>query len=95
MNKKGSLTKYERELEKAIVEGRVKSIPNLARAKKALAQSARLTRKLREARERATPISIRVQDQDLALLRERAAEEGLPYQTVIKSLIHKYVANRR
>ena len=83
---------YWKELENAIESGAVKSIPNLARIKKELAKVARSAR---EARERATPISIRVQDQDLALLRERAAEEGLPYQTVIKSLIHRYVADRR
>ena len=82
---------YWKELENAIESGAVKSIPNLARVKKELAKAAHRTR---EARERATPISIRVQDQDLALLRERAAEEGLPYQTVIKSLIHKYVSSR-
>ena len=83
---------YWKELENAIESGAIKSIPNLARVKKELAKAARRTR---EVRERATPISIRVQDQDLALLRERAAEEGLPYQTVIKSLIHRYVADRR
>ena len=82
---------YWRELESAIESGAVKSIPNLARVKKELAKAARCAR---EARERATPVSIRVKEQDLALLRERAAAEGLPYQAVIKSLIHKYVANR-
>ncbi len=37
-------------------------------------------------------ISISIPERDLQLLKTRAAEEGMPYQTLINSILHKYVA---
>jgi predicted DNA binding CopG/RHH family protein len=37
-------------------------------------------------------ISIRVSRTDLSRLKSKAMQEGIPYQTLINSLIHKYVA---
>ncbi len=37
-------------------------------------------------------ISISVPERDLAKLKTRAAEEGMPYQTLINSILHKYVS---
>jgi hypothetical protein len=37
-------------------------------------------------------ISIRVSKTDLLRLKSKAMQEGIPYQTLINSLIHKYVA---
>jgi len=39
-------------------------------------------------------INIRISEYDLEKLRERSASEGLPYQTLISSIIHKYVSNQ-
>lgn len=36
-------------------------------------------------------ISILIPKRDLARLKARAAEEGMPYQTLINSILHKYV----
>jgi predicted DNA binding CopG/RHH family protein len=36
-------------------------------------------------------INIRIAESDLALIRERSQREGLPYQTLISSVLHKYV----
>jgi predicted DNA binding CopG/RHH family protein len=36
-------------------------------------------------------ISISIPERDLARLKARAAEEGMPYQTLINSILHKYV----
>lgn len=38
-------------------------------------------------------ISLRVSRADLVRLKSRAMQEGIPYQTLINSLIHKYVSN--
>jgi predicted DNA binding CopG/RHH family protein len=38
-------------------------------------------------------ISISIPRRDLARLKARAAEEGMPYQTLINSILHKYVGN--
>ncbi|MBH0179799.1 MAG: hypothetical protein HP491_18545 [Nitrospira sp.] len=37
-------------------------------------------------------INIRLSTADLELLKQRAAEEGLPYQSLIASILHKYVS---
>ena len=36
-------------------------------------------------------ISISIPKRDLERLKMRAAEEGMPYQTLINSILHKYV----
>ena len=38
-------------------------------------------------------ISLRISRTDLARLKSRAMQDGIPYQTLINSLIHKYVSN--
>ncbi len=37
-------------------------------------------------------INIRISSRDLAALQRRALEEGLPYQTLVASVLHKYVS---
>jgi predicted DNA binding CopG/RHH family protein len=36
-------------------------------------------------------INIRLSEKDVALLKVKAIEEGLPYQTLISSILHKYI----
>ncbi|HTW96961.1 MAG TPA: hypothetical protein VMD74_04880, partial [Candidatus Methylomirabilis sp.] len=37
------------------------------------------------------PISLRINEKDLTILKEKADKNGLPYQTMINVIIHKYV----
>ena len=39
-------------------------------------------------------INIRIAESVLEELKRRSREEGLPYQTLISSILHKYVTNR-
>ena len=39
-------------------------------------------------------ISIAIPKPDLERIKARAAEEGMPYQTLINSILHKYVEGR-
>jgi predicted DNA binding CopG/RHH family protein len=39
-------------------------------------------------------VNIRISGKDLDALQKKALEEGLPYQTLISSLIHKFVSGR-
>ena len=39
-------------------------------------------------------VNIRILKKDLDALQSRALEEGIPYQTLIGSVLHKYVAGR-
>lgn len=39
-------------------------------------------------------INIRISEKDLDGIKLRAMEDGMPYQTLISSIIHKYVAGK-
>src|SRR5438552_1449516 len=39
-------------------------------------------------------VNIRISGKDLEAIQKRALEEGLPYQTLISSLLHEYVSGR-
>jgi predicted DNA binding CopG/RHH family protein len=39
-------------------------------------------------------INIRINEHDLAVLKSKAASEGIPYQTLISSILHKFVSDR-
>ena len=39
-------------------------------------------------------VNIRISSKDLEALQKRALEEGLPYQTFMASILHKYAAGR-
>ncbi|MFQ5528085.1 MAG: CopG family antitoxin [Thermoanaerobaculia bacterium] len=39
-------------------------------------------------------INIRISTKDLEALQKRALEEGIPYQTLVSSVLHKYVSGR-
>ena len=39
-------------------------------------------------------INIRLSEWDYNRIKIRAAEEGLPYQTLVSSLIHKYITGQ-
>jgi predicted DNA binding CopG/RHH family protein len=39
-------------------------------------------------------VNIRLSSSDLMDIQERAAEEGVPYQTLIASVLHKFVSGR-
>lgn len=36
-------------------------------------------------------VNIRISEKDLEMLQERALVEGIPYQTLMSSVLHKYV----
>ncbi len=39
-------------------------------------------------------VNIRISEKDLEAIQKRALEEGIPYQTLISSLLHKYASGR-
>ena len=39
-------------------------------------------------------VNIRISELDLELIQEKALIEGLPYQTLMSSVLHKYVTGR-
>ena len=39
-------------------------------------------------------VNLRVTERDFKLAHSRASEEGIPYQTLLSSVIHKYLSGR-
>ena len=39
-------------------------------------------------------INIRISEYDLEKVKQRSADEGIPYQTLVSSVIHKYVTGK-
>ena len=79
------LDRDEREILAAAERGEFVSTKNLARDRKKYARIAHYTLAKNKS------ISIRISEQDLLRLKAKAAEEGLPYQTLITSKLHKLV----
>lgn len=44
--------------------------------------------------ERNKRINIRLSEKDLANLKAKSLEEGMPYQTLVSSIIHKYISGK-
>jgi predicted DNA binding CopG/RHH family protein len=78
----------EKELLDSVEKGEWQSVGGLAKEKKRYENYATATfRKDRR-------LNIRISSKDLEALQKKALEEGLPYQTLISSLIHKFVSGR-
>ena len=78
---------YELEILKAFESGQLKSIASkseLAKFKAAARASA-----IKDKR-----VNIRLSSVDLTDIQVKAMEEGVPYQTLIASVLHKYVSGR-
>jgi predicted DNA binding CopG/RHH family protein len=82
----GKLTQEERELLKAVERGEWQSVKNLEKERTRYQGYARATLK------KDRRINIRLSQKDLDALQTLALEEGIPYQTLIASILHKYVA---
>ena len=54
----------------------------------------RLENAARKTLQKGARVNIRVSGRDLERIRKRAAAEGLPYQTLIASVLHKFVTGR-
>ena len=79
---------YEDDILESYESGEWKSLANLDDeiARYASSAAATLTKDKR--------INIRLSSRDLEDIQMRAAEEGMPYQTLIASIVHKYASGR-
>jgi predicted DNA binding CopG/RHH family protein len=78
---------YELEVLSAFDKGKLKSVASKAELAKFKA-AARATA-IKDRR-----VNIRLSSGDLSDIQVRALEEGVPYQTLIASVLHKYVTGR-
>ncbi len=78
----------EQDILAAYNRGEFKPVKNM-KAEVAKAQKAASGYLRKDAR-----INIRLSESDLIMLKRKAAEEGLPYQTLIASVLHKFASGR-
>jgi predicted DNA binding CopG/RHH family protein len=81
----GKKVKKEINILEAFEKGQLKSMKNAGQEME-MAQRAASAYLKKDSR-----INIRLSGADLNLLRRRAVQEGIPYQTLISSIIHKFV----
>ncbi len=79
---------YEKEILSAYEKGELKSI-SPTKAQLAKFKAAATATIIKDRR-----INIRLSSPDLMDIQARAMEEGIPYQTFIASVLHKYAAGR-
>jgi predicted DNA binding CopG/RHH family protein len=84
-NMKTKLTKEEKEILDSFERGEWVPVADLSKRKKELAEYARNT--LRKDKR----LNIRISERDLIELQRKAVKEGLPYQTYVSSIIHKFI----
>ncbi len=82
------LDKEERRILQDFERGEFESLRNFRQEKRQMEDAAR--RMLQKGKR----INIRISDRDLERIRKRAAVEGMPYQTLISSTLHKFVTGR-
>jgi len=79
------LNNDEKELLDSFEKDEWESVLNVSQRKAELKESARAT--IRKDKR----VNIRISERDLKELQRLAVREGLPYQTLISSILHKYV----
>ncbi len=77
------LNKEEQELLDAFEAGEFVSVPNLK------AEKIRLQKAAKNTLNKTRNINIRLSERDLYKLKAKAIEEGIPYQTLASSIVHK------
>jgi len=80
-----NLNKEERNILESFENDEWQSVSDLDKRKSTLKRYAKNTL-LKNKR-----VNIRISERDMTELKKRAVEEGLPYQTLISSILHKYI----
>ena len=79
------VAKRRKNILQSVENGEWESIPNFKQESKRYQDAARMT--LRKDKR----VNIRMTERDLIHFQKKALEEGLPYQTLISSILHKYI----
>ena len=79
------LSKEEKEILRSVEEGRWRSVPDVQKQMRRYRDYAKAT--VRKDKR----VNIRMSEKDFVRFQKKALEQGLPYQTLISSVLHKYV----
>jgi predicted DNA binding CopG/RHH family protein len=82
------LNKQEKQIVESVERGDWRSVQGVKKQIKRYKEYAKAT--VRKDKR----VNIRMSEKDLIRIRKKAMEEGLPYQTLISSVLHRYANNR-
>ncbi len=82
------LTKEEQALSQSFDRGEWTPVKNMKAEIKQYASYAKASLK------KTSRVNLRISPQDLNGIQQKAIEEGIPYQTLMASIIHKYVVGK-
>ena len=82
------LDRKEKELLRSVESGQWQSVPGRNKELEKYKEYARVTVK------KDRRVNIRISTRDLKAIQKRALMEGIPYQTLISSILHKYLSGR-
>ncbi|TVQ99254.1 MAG: hypothetical protein EA399_07995 [Desulfovibrionales bacterium] len=82
---KSKLSEEEKDLLDAVEAGQFESVLTESRREELVAIASNTFKKDKR-------INIRISNRDLTAIQSRATEEGIPYQTFVSSIIHKYIS---
>ena len=83
-----TLDAEEREILEQFERGELRSVADAEQEIAAAVEAARNTFK------KTRRVNLRLTERDFMLAHARAREEGIPYQTLLSSVIHKYLSGR-
>jgi predicted DNA binding CopG/RHH family protein len=83
-----SLDKEEKDILLSLEQGELKDVPHMEN------EIRRLSSILTESRKKTKNINIRLVEADLTKIKSMAYENGLPYQTLISTILRQYVTGR-
>ena len=86
--RKEELSSEEAAILNAFESGQLRSVSNIAAEKKRI-QSLAKAHGIKNKR-----VSLRMTEWDFTRVQEEALKEGLPYQSLLSSIIHKYLTGR-
>ena len=82
------LEKKEKDLLEVFERGRMKSVPNVK------SEISRYREYAKAHFQKNKRVNIRISESDLVLLQKKAVLDGLPYQTLMSSVLHKFISGR-
>jgi len=85
---KVKLDKEEKQILRDFERGEFRRVPNMAKEVKRYQAYARASMKKNKR------VNIRLAESDIKSIQHLAVEEGIPYQTLMASILHKYAAGR-
>ena len=82
------ISKKEKDILDAVEGGEWSTIPNFEQERKRYQECAEATFRKNKR------LSIRISEKDFADIQKRALQEGVPYHTLISSVLHKFASGR-